>query len=72
MIPKLLPVAPLVQLRDPHPPAVRGDVLGHNVHGHLAKIEIGADSGGGRDAGALQHVQDHLHRQLPGGHAVEV
>ena len=33
--PQLLPVAQLVQLGDAHAVLVRGNVLRHNVHGHL-------------------------------------
>ena len=72
VIPQKLPVAQLVKLRDPHPVFVRGKVLGHNVHGHLAQVEVGADPGGGGDPGALQHIQNHLHSQLPGGEPIEL
>ena len=71
VIPQLLPVALLRQLGDAHAVLIRRDMLGHNIHGHLAQIQIAADPGGGGDAGTAQHMLDHGHHQLPGGLAVE-
>ena len=70
--PQLLPVAQLVQLGDAHAILVRRNVLRHNVHGHLGKVQICPDPGGGRDAGVFQNVQNDLHGKLLRGHAVEL
>ena len=41
-------------------------MLGHNVHGHLAQVQIGADTGGGGDSGFPEHLPDHLPDQAVG------
>ena len=41
-------------------------MLGHNVHGNLGKVKIGADSGCGCDSCGLQHIQDHFPGKFPG------
>lgn len=61
MIPEGAAVAHLVQLRNPDAVAIGGDVLGHDVHGDLAQIQIGADACRGRNAGGRQNIQNDLH-----------
>ena len=45
-------------------------MLGHDVHRHLAQIQVGADAGRGRDAGRLADIADDRGRQLPGAHLI--
>ena len=70
MSPKLLPVAPLCQLCDPHTICVRCHMLGHNIHGDLAQIHIGADPCCSRDTGVSKYIPDHGHGKLMGCHTV--
>ena len=46
-------------------------MLGHNVHGGLGQIQVGADARRGRDAGGVKDLPDHGGHQLVGRHAVE-
>ena len=39
----------IIQLRDPHPVLIRGNMLCHNIHCNLAQIKIRSDSGRGSD-----------------------
>lgn len=45
--PQLQPVFPLIQKSNADAVLICGNVLGHNVHGNLGKVKIGADSGCG-------------------------
>ena len=47
-------------------------VLGHDVHGHLAQVEVGAYARRGGDARLAQHLVYQLHRQLARRHAVRL
>ena len=47
-------------------------MLRHNVHGYFGKIQIRPDSGGGRNAGIFQNVQNDLHGELFRSQAVEI
>ena len=47
-------------------------MLGLDVHGHLAQVQVGADARRGGDPRGVQHVQDHAHGQLPGREPVGV
>ena len=70
MVPEQAAVAALVQLGDTHPVPVRLDVLGYNVHGNLAQIEVCSHTCGGRDTGSLKHIQNELLSHLPPGKMV--
>ena len=70
VIPQQAAVGHLVQLCDPRPVLVRLNVLGHDIHGHLAQIQVRADSRRGRNPGCLEHILHHLCRQLAGCEAV--
>ena len=47
-------------------------MLGHDVHGHLGQVEIGADPGCGGDPCDLKNLLYQLFRQLPGSKLVGV
>ena len=66
----MLPIAHLIQLADAHPVLVCRNMLGHDVHGHLAEVHVSADASRGRDACLFQHVTDHLHCKLVSRHLV--
>ena len=70
MIPEVLPIAHFIQLGDPDAVLIRLHMLGHNVHCHLAKIEVCTNARGGCDAGIGQHILDHPGSQLPGCQAI--
>ena len=72
MIPQLLPITHLIQLTDAHPVFICGDMLRHDIHGHLTEIHIRADTCRGRNTRGLQHITDHRHGQLMGRHLVIV
>ena len=44
MIPQFFPKRGLRQLRNTHALLIRRDMFCHNIHGHLAQIQIGSDS----------------------------
>ena len=64
VIPELFPVTQLIQLGDADAVLIRRNVLRHDVHGHLAEVEIAADARRGGDAGGPQDIQDHGLRQF--------
>ena len=70
MVPQQIPVRLLVQLRNADTILVRRDVLCHNVHGQLCKVEVGADACRCGDAGVVQHLPHHGHGKLVGAHVV--
>ena len=72
MVPQVAAVALLVQFGDAHAVRVRLGVLGPDVHGDLAEVEVGPDARGGGDARGLQHVLDDPLGQLPGRETVGV
>ena len=45
-------------------------MLGNDVHSYLAKVEVGADAGGSRDAGFTQHMSNHATSQFMGRYLV--
>ena len=65
MIPQFFTVAPLVQFGDADTVFVRRHMLGFDVHGDLAEIQIRADACRCRDAGGGKNVKDHLHGKFP-------
>ena len=65
-----MPESALVQFGDTHAVAVGGNVLGDNIHCHLAQKQVGADARRGRDAGGVQHIENDFPRQLTRGQAV--
>ena len=54
--PQCAAVAFLVEAGNAHPVGIGRDVFGHDVHSHLAEIEVGADACRGGDARLLQHI----------------
>ena len=62
--PQQFPVFHFVQLRNPHAVLVRRNVLCHDVHCHLRKIQVRPDTGGRRNAGGVKHLPDHRHSKL--------
>ena len=72
VVPQVAAVALLVQLGDAHAVRVRLGVLGPDVHGDLAEVEVGTDARRGGDARGLQHVQNDPLGQLPGREPVGV
>ena len=71
VVPQELPVGHLVQLCNADPLPVRLHMLGHNVHSHLAQVQVGAHPGGGRDAGMVQHLTNQHFRKAPAVHIVD-
>ena len=72
VIPQLPAIGHFVQVRHPHSILVRGDVLGHNVHCHLAEVQVGPHPCRGRDACGIDDFQNQLFCQPPGIHMVEL
>ena len=70
VIPKQLPVAHLIKLRDARPALIRLHMLRHDIHRNLAQIEICADSRCGCDSGRLIHILYHRLRKLPRCHMI--
>ena len=70
MVPQQIPVGLLVQLRNADAILVRRDMLCHNVHGQLCKVEVGADACRCGDAGVVQHLPHHGHGKFMGAHVV--
>ena len=58
MVPQKLPVGYFVQDGHPHTAFVRGHFFRHNVHGHLTQVQVGADPGGGGNAGFPEDLPD--------------
>ena len=67
--PQLAAVAQLRQFRHAHTVLVRRGVLGQNVQGHLAQVQVGADARRGGDAGLGEDLLDDGGGELPGVHA---
>ena len=72
VIPQLPAIAHFVQVRHPHPVLVRGDVLGHNVHCHLAQVQVGSHPCRGGNACGIDDFQNQLFCQASGIHMVEL
>ena len=70
MVPQQIPVGLLVKLCNADTILVRRDVLGHDVHGQLCKVEVGADACRCGDAGVVQHLPHHGHGKFMGAHVV--
>ena len=64
VIPQFFTVAALGKLGHAHALCIGGHVLGHDIHGHLAQIQVGANACGGGDAGFGQHGADQLHGKV--------
>ena len=58
MRPELTPEFHFIELRNADTVFIRRDVLRDDVHCGLAEKEVGADSGGRRDAGGFQNLQN--------------
>ena len=70
VVPQQIPVGLLVQLRNADTIFVCRDVLCHNVHRQLCKVEVGADACRCGNAGVVQHLPHHGHGKLVGAHVV--
>ena len=70
VVPQQIPIGLLVQLRNADTIFVCRDVLCHNVHRQLCKVEVGADACRCGDAGIGQHLPHHGHGKLVGAHVV--
>ena len=68
--PEQPPVRQFIQLGDAHAVLIRRHMLGPDIHRHLADIQIRPDSCCRRDPRSVQHIQNHLHSQLPGRHPI--
>lgn len=68
--PKNLSETHLVQFSYADAVLVGFGFLGNDIHGHLGKEQIRADTGRSRDAGVVEHIAYHRHGHLMGGHAV--
>ena len=69
VIPQKGAVGVLVKLRDADTVGVGLGVLGHDIHGHLTEVEIGADACRGGDARLPQDVADDAAGEVVGGKA---
>ena len=72
MRPQSAAEAHFVERGNAHAVAVGRDVLGHDVHRHLAQEQVGADAGCRGDAGRVQHIEDDLHGEFMRGQTVGV
>ena len=70
MTPEQFPETHLVKLRNANTVLIRRNPFGDDVHGNLGQVHIGANAGCGGDAGIVEHIPDHGHGQLVGGHIV--
>ena len=70
VVPQQIPVGLLIQLRNADTIFVRRDMLCHNVHGQLCKVEVGANARRCGDAGVVQHLSHHGHGKFMGTHVV--
>ena len=70
VVPQQIPVGLLVQLRNADTIFVCRDMLCHNVHGQLCKVEVGADACRCGDAGVVQHLPHHGHGKFMGAHVI--
>ena len=70
VVPQQIPIGLLVQLCNADAIFVCWNVLCHNVHGQLCKVEVGADACRCGDAGVVQHLPHHGHGKLMGAHVV--
>ena len=65
MIPEKATVSRFTQFCDADALFIWLDMLRHDVHGNLGEIQVFPHSCRGGDPGSLQHIQNHLLRQLP-------
>ena len=72
VVPQLPSVAHLVEFGNAYAILVGWNMLGDDIHRHLAEVEVGADARRGGDASRLQHLPDHGHCQLVGGHLIRL
>ena len=70
--PQSSPVTLLVQLGYPDTIRIGIHVLGHNVHGHFTKIQIGANSCSRCDAGGFLHVTDDFSCKIVSRQAIQL
>jgi len=68
--PQISPVTHLIQFCDTHSVRVRFDVLCHNIHRDLCKVQIRSDPRSRRNSGFFLHIPDHPCRQLMRRHMV--
>ena len=67
VIPQGLTESHFIQMGNAHPMRIRRDMLGYDIHGHLAKKQISSDACRGCNACFRQHVQNDLHGKIMGG-----
>ena len=70
VVPQQIPIGLLIQFRNADTIFVCRDVLCHNVHGQLCKVEVGADACRCGDAGVVQHLPHHGHGKFMGAHVI--
>ena len=70
VIPQQIPIGLLIQFRNADTIFVCRDVLCHNVHGQLCKVEVSADACRCGDAGVVQHLPHHGHGKFMGAHVI--
>ena len=64
--PKLLPIGHLIQLRNPDSVCIRSGMLGQDIHGYLAQIQIRSDPGCSCNTCLPVNRANHFYGQLPG------
>ena len=72
MLPQQTAVGHFRQLGDTNAMLVRFDMLGHDVHGNLAEVQVWTDPRRSGNPCGLQHVQDDLPGQLTGGELIGI
>ena len=71
VLPQQSPVGQLVQFGNAHPVLIGFNVLGDDIHCHLAQIQVAADACRGGNSGAFQHLQHQPHGKFTGSQPVD-
>ena len=66
VFPQQAPIGHFIQLGYPYPVFIGVNVLGHNIHGHLAQIQVRAYPRRSCNAGGFQHIQNQPHGKFAG------
>ena len=70
MIPKQIPEGLFIEGSNPYTVWIRSSVLGDDIHGEFAQIQIGPDPGGCSNSGGIKYLADDCFCQIIGRHPV--
>ena len=70
MAPKRSSVAHLIQFCNSHAIFIRWDMFSFDIHCDFTEIKVCTDTGRRSYPCRIEHIQDHLHRQLTGCHLI--